>query len=152
MSHFRYEHPPLGPGKRRKEIGRATGLKPVGEVGSIDADFAAERRNQEDEGRLVRVRRVSPEEAERQRNEWLGAGDAKLIETPQGLHAWERRRRDATVPGGFRLLRLAVAMGTPESTLVYWSVPEPVSPQEDERWHTMISRLAGGSRDTGWLA
>jgi hypothetical protein len=152
MSHFRYEHPPFGPGKRRKEIPRLPGLKPVGEVGSLDAEIAAERRNQEDEGRLMRVRRVSPDEAERQRNEWLGAGDARLIETPQGVHAWERRRPDASVPGGFRLLRLAVAMATPESTLVYWSVPEPVSPVENDRWHTMVSRLAGESGPTGWLA
>lgn len=100
----------------------------------------------------MRVRRVSPEEAERQRNEWLGAGDAKRIDTPQGVHARERRRPDATIPGGHRLLRLVVVMGTPESTLVYWSVPGPVPPREDERRHAMVSRLAGRGGETGWLA
>jgi hypothetical protein len=152
MSHFRYEHPPLGPGKRRKEINRTEGLKPVGAVGSLDAELAAERRAEEDEGRLMRVRRVPPDEAERLRNEWLGAGDAKLIETPQGVHAWERRRPDAMVPGGFRRLRLAVVMESPEAVLVYWSVPEPVPPKEDARWTTLMSRLAGQGGPTGWLA
>lgn len=124
----------------------------MGGVGSLDQELAAERRDQEDEGRLMRVRRVPPDEAERQRNEWLSAGDAKLIETPQGVHAWERRRRDATVPGGFRRLRLAVMISDPESVLVYWSVPEPLPPAEDERWNTMIARLSGNARPTGWLA
>jgi hypothetical protein len=152
VSYFRYEHPPHKPSRRRKEIPRLPGLEPVGGVGSLDAELAAERRDQEDEGRLMRVRRVPPAEAERQRNEWLGAGDAHLIETPQGVHAWERSRRDAAVPGGSRRLRLAVVLSEPEAVLVYWSVPEPISPRENERWDRMISRLAGGGGPSGWLA
>lgn len=124
----------------------------MGGVGSLDAELAAERREQEDEGRLMRVRRVAPDEAERQRNAWLGAGDAQLMDTPAGVHAWERRRRDATIPGGFRRLRLAVAMRGAEAMLVYWSVPEPPPPREEERWNSMLARLTGRAGATGWLA
>lgn len=152
MTHFRYEHPPLGPGRRRREIPRLPGPEPVGEIGSADAELAAERREQEDDGRLMRVRRVTPDEAERQRNAWLGEGGAHLIDTPAGVHAWERRRRDATVPGGWRCLRLAMAERETEAVLVYWSVPEPPPPREEERWQGMVARLAGRAGDAGWLA
>jgi len=99
----------------------------------------------------MRVRRVAADEAERQRNAWLSAGDAKLIDTPAGVHAWERRRPDVSIPGGFRRLRLAVAMRDTEAVLVYWSVPEPPPPREEERWNSMLARLTGHAGATGWL-
>jgi len=150
MGEFRYVLPPP-PDRRRPSLTALARPAPVGVPASPEPELAAGHGGG-DGGRLLRVRRCAAEEATSRRDAWIGAGGARQLAAPPGVDAWERRRPDVATPGGWRRQRLAVAVRAAEALLIHWSVPEPPSEAEEERWTALLLRLAARPEERGWRA